>query len=176
MEPPNAPMKPEILALPLAFAGFAAAQPNHTRITFHLTVHLAYAQAAPLFGALAEQKWSPDWNPHFLYPIPPADQEGAVFKVEHGSHSSIWTTTVFDLDHGHIQYVYVLNGILITRIDIRLSADAPAQTGVVVTYERTALDAAAGEHLERLADGDSKAGPEWQAQLDAYVAKLKTEP
>lgn len=169
-------MRPDGFALTLGLAACAAAQPNHSRVSFHLSVHLPFAQAAPLFGALAEQKWSPDWNPHFLYPIPPADQEGAVFKVEHGLHSSIWMTTVFDLDHGHIQYVYVLNGILITRIDIRLSADAPAQTGVLVTYERTALDPAAEEHLKHLAEADSKAGPEWQAQLDAYAAKLKTEP
>jgi hypothetical protein len=166
-------MRPDRLVLSLGLAACAAAQSNHARTSFRLSVHLPYAEAAPLFGALAEQKWSPDWKPQFIYPIPAADQEGAVFKVEHGPHSSTWMTTVFDLAGGHIQYVYVLNGVLITRIDLRLSANTPHETGVLVTYERTALDPAAEEHLKRLAEGDSKAGPEWQAQLDAYAAKVK---
>ena len=43
--------------------------------SFHLNAN--YKDAAPLFGALAEKQWAPDWNPEFLYPRPPADREGA---------------------------------------------------------------------------------------------------
>jgi hypothetical protein len=174
VEPANARMRLRHLALSAALAAGAAAQSNHTTSSFRLTVGLPYAQAAPLFGAIAEQKWAPDWKPHFVYPSPPADQEGAVFQVEHGSHSSIWMTTIFDLAAGHIQYVYVLDGLLVTRIDIRLRAEAASETDVRVTYERTALDPAAEEHLKHLAEGDSRAGAEWQAQLDVYAAKVKS--
>ena len=62
----------------------------YARTEFHFTVDLPYDSAAPLFGALAEQKWAPDFKPVFLYPDPPADQEGMVFRVAHSGHSSIW--------------------------------------------------------------------------------------
>lgn len=169
-------MKPLALALSLPFmTQSGTADLSHARTQFHVAVELPYAEAAPLFGAWAEQKWATDWHPKFLYPSPPADQEGAVFKVEHGSHSSIWTTTVFNLPEGHIQYVYLVNQVLITRIDILLRKDGPNKTGVSVTYERTALDPTANEHLKHLAEGDSRAGTEWQAALDAYAAKIRSQ-
>jgi hypothetical protein len=159
---------------PLALACYGQSNLNHSRVEFHLTVNLPYAEAAPLFGALAEQKWAPDWRPRFLYPEPPADQEGAVFKVEHGAHSSIWVTSRFDLAAGRIQYVYLLDRILVTRIDLSLSRNGADRTDVSVVYERTALDPGANEHIETLAKHDAEAGPEWQAQLNAYAAKLKS--
>ena len=171
-------MKPSMVAVGLAFGARLMAQPGapdlaHARAEFHLTVHLPYAEAAPLFGAWAEQKWAPEWKPQFLYPSPPADQEGAVFKVEHGSHSSIWVTTIFEIGAGHIQYVYILNQVLITRIDIRLRREGADATGVSVSYERTALNPAANEHLKLLARKDSEQAPEWQAALDAYASQVK---
>lgn len=143
----------------------------HVRTEFHISVNLPYAEAAPLFGAWAEQKWAPDWKPQFIYPSPPADREGAVFKVEHGSYSSIWITSVFDLANGHIQYVYLLNMALMTRIDIHLKSEAASRTAVSVIYERTALDPAANEHATHMATSDSQQAPKWQAALDAYAAK-----
>ena len=44
----------------------------HVRTQFHFTADLAYSQAAPIFGPLAEQKGAEDWKPIFLYPnLPP---------------------------------------------------------------------------------------------------------
>lgn len=163
-----------LITLPL-MAQTTAADPGHSRTEFHLTVNLPYAEAAPLFGALAEQKWAPDWKPQLIYPSPAADQEGSVFKVEHGSHLSIWMTTVFDLPGGQIQYVYWINDVLITRIDILLREDGADRTAVSVTYERTALDPAANDHVSSMAKGDAGAGPEWQAALDVYAAKVKSQ-
>jgi hypothetical protein len=165
-------MKPLLLAI-LVAAHAASADLTHTRAEFHVTVHLPYADAAPLFGAWQEQKWSPDWKPLFLYPSPAADREGAVFRVEHGSHSSVWVTADFDLDAGHIQYVYVLNELMLTRIEIHLRKQGESSSEASIVYERTALDPSANQHVQTMAEHDSRQGPEWQAALDAYAAKIK---
>jgi hypothetical protein len=167
-------MRLVIVALVLAQTPAAAADLTHTHVEFQVTVHLPYAEAAPLFGAWEEQKWSPDWKPRFLYPGPAADRPGAVFKVEHGSHSSVWVTADFDLEAGHIQYVYVLNDLLVTRIDIHLRKQDDNATVVTVVYERTALDSSANERVQTMAAHDAKQAPEWQSALDAYAAKLKS--
>ena len=79
----------------------------HVCNEFELTVHAPYKVAAPLFGPEGERVWAGgSWDPHFLYPQPAQDVEGAVFRVSHGRHSSTWVNTAFDLDQGHIQYVY----------------------------------------------------------------------
>jgi hypothetical protein len=155
----------------------AAGEVAHARTEFHFTVDLPYATAAPLFGPLAEKKWAPDWAPRFLYPTPPVDQEGAVFRVDPGpSHSSVWINTAFDLAGGHVQYVYLLNQAMITRIDIKLAANGAEKTDVNVVYDRTALDPTANDHVQHFASLDTrKAAGEWQEQFHAYAEKLKAE-
>jgi hypothetical protein len=152
-------------------------EPAHVRTQFHFTVDLSYETAFPLFGASEEQKWFPGWKPQFLHPIPPADREGAVFLVDHGpSHSSMWTMTRFDPATGQVQYVYLLNGAVLTRIDIAVARNGNQKTTVTVVYERTALDPAANEHVRSLANHDARAADEWKALLDAYASKLRSGP
>ncbi len=129
-----------------AFAVLLASQmkqnpePAHARTEFRFSVNLAYERAFPLFGAWAEKQWAPDWNPQFVYPNPPADREGAVFRVNHGSHSSVWIMTRFDSAAGRVQYALLINNLVMTRIDIEVKRNGPSQTGVSVVYEWTALD------------------------------------
>jgi hypothetical protein len=159
--------------LALSAAG-ADGELAHTRSEVRFTLDLPYDTAAPLFGALAEMKWSPGWKPQFVYPVPAEDREGAVFRVQPSpDHSSIWITTVFDLAAGHVQYVYVLNDAMITRIDIHLNKDGPGKTGVSVAYERTALIPDANEHVRRFARSDAKHVPDWKRAIEASVSKSK---
>ena len=162
----------------LAFLSNFAGQTNdpeaaHLRTEFHFTVDLPYESAFPLFGAWAEQKWAPDWRPQFLYPNPPADREGSVFRVSHPSHSSIWIMTKFEISTGQVQYVSLLNNAVITRIDIQVRRNGGDKTDIAVVYERTAIDSAANEHVRALAKRDAAAGPEWKAAINSYAATIK---
>src|SRR6267154_1494118 len=116
----------------------------HVRTEFEFMVHAPYSAAAPLFGPEGEKAWASDsWHPHFVYPQPARDIEGAVFQVSHGHHHSTWVNTAFDLENGHIQYVYIIPEMMVTVIDLnlsKLSASKPSaeSTHVRVAYERTA--------------------------------------
>ncbi|HEY3742789.1 MAG TPA: hypothetical protein VGL53_23245 [Bryobacteraceae bacterium] len=160
-----------VLACLIPAALIAEAAPSlersHSEFTFHLDV--PYPQAAPLFGALAEKKWDPEWNPEFLYPAPAADEEGSVFVIARNGHHSTWTTTVFDLERGHIQYLYFIEGVMVTRIDIHLSKPTSGGTDARVLYERTALDAAANAHVKTLGEHDGLQGPHWKQAIEKSV-------
>jgi hypothetical protein len=136
-------------------------------------VNLAYNEAFPLFGAWAEQQWAPDWKPHFIYPNPPADKEGAVFQVDHGSHSRVWMMTRFDSVTGHVQYAFLINSAVMTRIDIEVKRNGSDKTDVSVAYEWTAVDASTAEHVGALAKQYEGAGAEWERQINAYAARKK---
>jgi hypothetical protein len=142
----------------------------HTRVEFRFMVNAPMEQAAPLFGANEERKWSPGWNPEFIYPQPAHDQQGMVFRVMHGEHTSTWINSAFDLTAGHIQYSYVLNDAMATLIDIHLTRESAQKTAVTVVYERTALAPQANEHVQHFANGDEKAGKEWEEAINAYLA------
>ncbi len=155
-----------------AFAALPQASLAHTSTDFHFTVDLPYHDAAPLFGAWEEQKWAPGWKPEFLYPTPAADQQGSVFRVQKGAHPSLWVNTIFDLASGHVQYVYVLADLLVTRIDIHIKGNSRDQTDISVTYERTALNPSANDHVKSLAREDSTSGEEWRRLINAYAASM----
>ncbi len=147
---------------------------THTRTEFHFTADGPLEQVAPLFGANEERKWSPDWNPQFIYPQPARDQPGMVFKVIHGQHEAVWVNTAFDLAAGHIQYAYILNDAMATLIDIHLTRESAQKTGVTVVYERTALIPEANEHVQHFAKGDERAGKEWEEAINSYLAKSRS--
>src|SRR5271167_1816748 len=93
-----------LLTSALGDAQEAAAKLAHTRTEFSFTVDAPFEQVVPLFGAHEERKWADGWDPQFVYPTPARDQQGEVFKVAHGQHSSVWVNTAFDLAAGRIQY------------------------------------------------------------------------
>ncbi len=170
-----------LLAAVITSSGAAAQEPAaspalvHTRTEFRFTVDAPFEQTAPLFGADKERKWSPDWNPQFVYPTPARDQPGMVFQVAHGHYSSTWVNTAFDLAAGHIQYAYVLNDAMTTLIDIHLTRESAGKTGVKVVYERTALLPEANEHVQHFTQGDAKAQKEWEGAINSYFAKLGSQ-
>ncbi|HUI83440.1 MAG TPA: hypothetical protein VL240_04410 [Candidatus Binatia bacterium] len=141
----------------------------HTRTEFSFTANASFERTAPLFGANEERKWSPDWNPQFVYPNPAQDRQGMVFQVAHGAYASTWVNTAFDPAAGHIQYAYVLSDAMVTLIDIHLTREGEQKTGVTVVYERTALMPEANDHVQHFARQDEKAGKQWEEAINRYL-------
>ncbi len=131
--------------------------------------------ALELFGADGERVWAgPHWNPRFLLPLAPRDQEGAVFVVSPPKGQPILgTTTVFDREAHRVRHVLVRGHDSVTVIDIRLSAAGPGESRVVVTYERTALHGGAEDEVRALSADDAAQAAEWQAAIDAYLSSRR---
>ncbi len=148
----------------------AAAEPLHTERSFAFIANASLAVVGPLFGADKERVWAPDWNPAFVWPVPGADRDGMVFTLAHGDKTAVWVNTCFDLQNGRVQYVYVIPETLVTVITLRLQ-EQDARTNVVVTYRRTALNAAVNDLIREMADHDAKSGPDWGRQVNGYLAE-----
>ncbi len=146
----------------------------HVRNEVEFTVHAPYRITAPLFGPEGERVWANgDWDPHFLYPQPAVDTQGAVFTVRHGHHHAYWVNTSFDMDARHFQYVYFIPEAMITVIDVRFLELDPTNTKVNVAYERTALTQDGNEHVKELGASDRENGKEWGTAINDYLTKQK---
>jgi hypothetical protein len=142
----------------------------HVENGFEFTAHGPYKIVAPLFGAFVERVWAGDgWNPEFLHPSPARDTFGEVFTIAHSHLRSTWVNTAFDLESGHVQYVYVLPDVQAVLIDIHLDQKDPSVTGVKVVYQRTALDPRLNGHISELGEKDRDMGKEWQTAIDTYL-------
>jgi hypothetical protein len=170
----------------IAAAGLAApllSQPSpeppkpciQLRASFGFIVHAPYAVTSSLFGPIGERTWADeDWDPKFIYPQPANDQEGAVFTVSHGTHSTVWVNTLFDLEARHFQYVYFLPELMAATVDVRFKTIDAGTTQVNVVYTRTALTPEANEHVAKMSEGDKKKDKEWQQAIDNYLARMKS--
>ena len=146
----------------------AASAPLHTHEKFEFTTHAPLEVAWPLFGAQGERAWAPGWEPEFIWPAAPVDQEGMVFKISHGDRTAVWVNTALDPASRRIQYVYVIPDIMVTVISLRL-ATVGQSTHVQVVYERTALASSANELVREMAQQDHVAGEEWSRQIHQYL-------
>lgn len=146
--------------------------PLHTCEHFAFTAHAPLDVTWPLFGADQERVWAPDWNPVFVWPANPFDQEGMVFKVARGDKTAVWVNTALDCAAKRIQYVYVLPDVVATVITLQLAPLGQA-TRVAVTYSRTALEVAANDLVREMADQDRGAGREWDLQINTYLRRRR---
>lgn len=144
----------------------------HTEEKFAFTANGSMEQVAPLFGADKERVWAPHWDPQFIHPQPASDEEGMVFAVAHQHLRSAWVNTAFDMKSGRIQYVYMIPDELVTVITLNLRPQGQ-QTKVEVEYDRTALSPDADTHVRHMAEGDRKSAPEWEQQVNGYLAGRK---
>ncbi len=149
----------------------SATEAMHTERTFEFTAKAPMAIAEPLFGADKERLWAPGWNPAFLWPANANDQQGMVFTVVHGDKTVVWINTAYDPASGFFQYAYVIPDIMVTLITVKLTPQ-DKWTHVAVQYERTALNTAAKDIVREMADHDGKSGPEWEKQINDYLATL----
>jgi hypothetical protein len=142
---------------------------THSHEEFSVFVKAAYEKAFPLFGAFEERKWAKGFEPRFLHPSPPRDQQGMFFTWELGGAPSIWANTAFDAATGHVQYIYFVQDTMVTLIDIRLAKAGTTETRVDVVYERTALRAGANEQVTQHAKADGNRASEWDAMINGYL-------
>ena len=149
----------------------AVTQPVQVRSAFQFDLSVPPAQAAPLFGPEGERCWAGgNWDPHFVYPQPAHDEQGAVFTVQHGPSTAVWVNALYDLDARHFIYAYFIPGIMVTTIDVRFAPTDANTTEVRVLYTRTALTAEGNGHVTAFTDADKSAAHDWQQAIDASLA------
>lgn len=152
--------------------GQSATSFAHTRRTFEFIAFAPMIRVAPLFGAARERDWSPGWNPVFIWPDSPSDQQGMVFRVAHGHKQSVWVNTQYDPERGRFQYVYVIPEVMTTIVTVEL-VPREVHTVVRVTYERTALSADAAGVVQEMAQHDDTAAPDWERQINEYLSSQR---
>jgi hypothetical protein len=138
---------------------------------FKLVVPLPYGETAPLFGPEGERVWVGEhWDPHFIYPKPARDEEGAVFTVHRGKYNEIWVNTLFDVEARHFHYVYFMAELMLTTIDLKFVPVDQSNTQVDVTFTRTALTFEGNEQVRGLSGLDQKADVVWKKKIDNYLS------
>jgi hypothetical protein len=124
------------------------------------------------FGPVEEQKWDPDFSPHFIVRTgPEEDPDYAVFSTDSEAGPATWVLSQHDRSKHSMQYVSVRPNLLVTVIDIHcVHADA-ARSRATVTYHRTSLASDSNQLVEQFAQHFGSQKSHWQDTMNAYFAK-----
>ncbi|HEY2276717.1 MAG TPA: SRPBCC family protein [Streptosporangiaceae bacterium] len=142
------------------------------RLTGRIRVAQPPAQAFRLFTARGEQDWAPGWAPAFPAETSDDTEPGTVFETSTHGQPTTWVVT--GRQPGRcISYAQMTPGHRAGTVTVTLS---PAgrhgeSSDVEVTYQLTALSAAAQPALREFADGYPAFLQSWQ---DAISAGLGT--
>lgn len=143
------------------------------RLTGRIRVGLPPAEAFRLFTARGEQDWAPGWEPHFPAPASDDTEPGTVFETrphgQPGTHvpPTVWVVTNRESGR-HISYARMTPGDRAGTVTVELSA-ADGASDVEVTYQLTALSAAAEPGLREFADGYAAYLQSWQDAISGWL-------
>jgi hypothetical protein len=142
----------------------------HVERSFTITLNARPDAAARAFGAVAEERWAPGFEPLFAYPNPPSDVEGAVFTVR-APKTQIWLLQTWDMVHHVVRYVAVDPGVKITALVIRVAPFGVDKSRATVTYDRTSLSSAGDAEVARFAKMFVSEAPQWERAINGYLAE-----
>jgi polyketide cyclase/dehydrase/lipid transport protein len=141
------------------------------RLTGRIRIDLAPEEAFRLFTPHGEQDWAYGWHPSFPAPAVDDTEPGTVFETHaHGQHT-IWLVTSRQPGK-RISYARVTPGDQAGTVTITVYP-AGRHSEVEVTYQLTALTAAASRKLREFADEYPAYLQSWE---DAITACLHHQP
>ena len=127
----------------------------------------------PLFGAIEEKKWSPDWQPTPVFPASGKMEEGFIFQTpDHVPNALLrtWIVANYDLSDHLVKYI-VTTANRVTIIKVRCSKSDMNRTQAEITYTLTGLTEEGNEISEHLINNMFKHNlRDWETAINNYLA------
>lgn len=134
--------------------------------TFHLGAPIA--RVFPLFTALGEKAWAPDWEPQILSG---REERGSVFRTMRDGRETTWIVVDYRPSEGRVSYARLAQGSNMGLVDVQCSAAPGGGTEVTVRYTLTGLgaqgEALAAEFLEP--ERYTEMIEEWRSSISAAL-------
>ncbi|MBO2450417.1 hypothetical protein J4573_25165 [Actinomadura barringtoniae] len=128
------------------------------QLTGHVNVPQPATDSLQLFTPRGEERWVPGWKPRFPEPAPDDTAPGTVFETT--GHGETTTWVVIDRTPDRVSYARVTPGSRAGTVTVQAR-----DTTVEVTYDLTALSAAAEPALEEFAAGYGDFLKGWEAAI-----------
>lgn len=140
------------------------------RLSGGLTVALPPGEAFVLFTPRGEERWAEGWRPAFPAPADDDTAPGTVFETSVDGETTTWV--VVERDQGRrISYARLTPGSRAGTVTVTLEGRPGGDSAVRVTYELTALSAAAEHELDEFAAGYDDYLRSWEEAIAGHLAR-----
>lgn len=104
----------------------------------------------PLLCPVREYDWIPDWRCELIYSRTGVVENNCIFITHFpGEDPAIWVTTLFDPVARRVEYLRVVPGQKVVRMDLQVAAADPGHCQVSFRYTFTGLGAKGNEEIRQ---------------------------
>lgn len=142
---------------------------EHARRSITILLRAPVDEAFDAFGVIEEKKWSPGWNPRFVFPTEPVQAEGGIFVVPDGASQQVWLIQTWDVTAHVARYAAIDPGMTVTLIQIRVTPLSGTTSSAFITYERTGLSEAGDAQTRHFDQHFAASSPHWEQTINDYL-------
>jgi hypothetical protein len=113
--------------------------PRRITHTYEQTINGTLKDIMPLYCPVRELEWCENWNPKAVYSNSGFVEKDCIFVTPNGKTDVVWIVSDYNLENGHAEMFYHVPGILVTKLEIQVTAVTEGMAKAVITYSKTSL-------------------------------------
>jgi len=123
-------------------------KPNRISHIYEQTINGPIGKIMPLYCPVRELDWCENWAPKEVYSNSGLVEKDAIFITTHGDVDVVWVVTDYDIETGHVEMIYHVLGVLVTKLEIQVKPITEDKTKAVLIYSKTSLSEMGDKVLE----------------------------
>ena len=145
-------------------------KPNRVSHTYEQTINGTIKDIMPLYCPVRELDWCENWNPKAVYSNSGLVEKNCIFITSHGEDDVVWIVTEYDIETGHVEMVYHVSGVLVTKLEIQVSPITDEKTKALLRYSKTSLSEMGDKVLEGFTKEDYDIMMDsWEKAMNHYL-------
>ncbi|MGI9544829.1 MAG: hypothetical protein ACR2MX_16315 [Cyclobacteriaceae bacterium] len=145
-------------------------KPNRVSHTYEQTINGTIEDIMPLYCPVRELDWCENWNPKTVYSNSGLVEKDCIFTTSHGDEDIVWIVTDYDIETGHVEMIYHVPGVLVTKLEIQATPITKEKTKALLTYSKTSLSEKGDKVLEEFTKEDYDIMMDsWEKAMNHYL-------
>lgn len=130
--------------------------------TYEQTINGTINEIMPLYCPVRELEWCENWNPKVVYSNSGVVEKDCIFVTTHGDVDVVWVVTEYDIAKGYVKMFYHVPQVLVTKLEIQVTAISENTSKAVLIYSKTSL----GETGDTILDKFTR--KEYEIMMDSW--------
>ena len=144
--------------------------PVRVKRTYVQTLNAAPDRVFPLLCPVRETEWANGWNPHLVVSTSGYIEPDCVFVMPDQPQDAIWVVTQWNPREFFVEFIKVIPGFTVGKIEIKLRQGTTDQTFAEVSYSFTALSQKGAEFVDQFTVKRYETFmQEWESELNHFL-------
>ena len=145
-------------------------KPNRVSHSYEQTIKGTIEDIMPLYCPVREVDWCENWNPKAVYSNSGVVEKDCIFITSGGKKNIVWVATDYNIEKGHVEMFYHIPEVLVTKLEIQVTAISEATTKAVLTYSKTSLGKMGDKILDEFTNEDYDIMMDsWEKAMNHYL-------